>query len=122
MKLNQIIELNHSLEHAGITFSQLVALTAIKENPGLRAGALGQMIGSTSANATGFINRFNNNGWVKLTNDANDRRVVMLQLTAKGEKVLEKMTEQRPEKAKKTPAKSKKETPAAETKEETVNA
>lgn len=119
MKYNEIVKLNESLERAGITFSQATPLLAIQENPGLRAGALGKLIGTTSASASCFINLFNKNGWVKITNDANDRRVVLLNLTAKGEAVLKKLSEP-PQEKKNAPKTKKTETVAAETTEQTV--
>ena len=83
---------NHS-PIAGLKPSEVWALITIKKKtetgaPGIRISDIGKMLRVATPTATQLINSLETAGYVERTRDEKDRRVVHINLTSAGEKVI----------------------------------
>jgi DNA-binding MarR family transcriptional regulator len=67
------------------------ALTAIRQNPGIRHGALADALRIQRPNMTSLLNALTRMGYVSRRASADDKRSVALHLTERGEKAAAKM-------------------------------
>lgn len=74
-----------------VTPPQCEALLVLQEFGGLAMGELCQKVGSACSTATDLIDRMERNGYVERVRDTNDRRVIRLRITPKGEEVVAKV-------------------------------
>lgn len=73
---------------ADLTMQQLRVMSAVAHEPGLTGQELGARLGVSAPTASGLIDRLVEKGVLGRTDDATDRRVRRLQLTAEGRRVL----------------------------------
>jgi DNA-binding MarR family transcriptional regulator len=78
-----------------ITMAQLKSLFFISNQGSTHSGKLATALGVTPTNVTGIIDRLVKQGLVSRTEDAQDRRVVLLQATGRGEELVTKLRERR---------------------------
>lgn len=88
--INKVAEV---LNSNGLTFNQLVVLSNLQQNPGIRGPQLAELSGASTVTMSQLTGKFLNSGLIKNTSTQKDRRIVEWTLTAKGEKLLEKVQE-----------------------------
>ncbi len=74
-----------------ITPSQFAMLTYIMNSPDCKMSDLGKAFDVKLSSITGMIDRLENEGFLKRTRDAADRRVVHVNVTAKGDRAVKDM-------------------------------
>jgi MarR family transcriptional regulator, organic hydroperoxide resistance regulator len=74
----------------GITGPQLWALKTISENESLSLTELGKRMYLHPSTITGVIDRLENKGYVERNRDQMDRRVIYVQLTPKGKRIVKR--------------------------------
>lgn len=72
-----------------ISFTQFQALQILEEGKGLTMRAIAEHFKIAAPSATAVVNELVKAGFVKRTENAKDRREVILTLTAKGKKMLQ---------------------------------
>jgi len=100
LTVRDIVRMNYNLESRsiasfGITVGQSNLLFMIKERRYMQMSELAAGVGVTTGAATGFIARLLKRGLVERSHDAKDRRRVLVELTPKGEDVVEKIRRQK---------------------------
>ena len=79
-----------------IHMGQVHAMIVIQERPGITMKELADALHITSPSATSFIDRLVKLGYIDREHDAENRRLVRLNISLEGQKILrEKMTERR---------------------------
>jgi DNA-binding MarR family transcriptional regulator len=78
-----------------LTMAQLKSLFFISNQGSTHSGKLAAALGVTPTNVTGIIDRLVKQGLVSRTEDKQDRRVVLLQATGKGEELVARLRERR---------------------------
>lgn len=78
-----------------ITMAQLKSLFFISNQGSTHSGKLAAALGVTPTNVTGIIDRLVKQGLVSRTEDVQDRRVMLLQATGRGEELVTKLRERR---------------------------
>lgn len=78
-----------------LTMAQLKSLFFISNQGSTNSGKLAAALGVTPTNVTGIIDRLVKQGLVSRTEDMQDRRVLLLQATGTGEKLVAKLRERR---------------------------
>ena len=74
----------------GITGPQLWALKTISQNESLYLSELGKRMYLHPSTITGLIDRLEKKGYVERSRDQKDRRVIYVQLTPKGKRIVKK--------------------------------
>lgn len=72
------------LEPLGVTYPQYLALLVLWESDGISVGALGDRLALDSATLTPLLKRLEQQGLVERRRSAQDERVVLVELTARG--------------------------------------
>ena len=105
--IREIIELQRKVDRARrqyevevwmdlpLTIAQLKSLFFITNQGSTNSGKLAAALGVTPTNVTGIIDRLVKQGIVSRSNDAQDRRVLLLRATGKGEELVAKLRERR---------------------------
>lgn len=75
----------------GITVVQLKALYKLSANPDIGLGDLAEKLRLTNSTVSGVIDRLVQNGFVERTVPPENRRVISIHLTQKGNDILEKL-------------------------------
>lgn len=75
-------------EGTRVNFLQIHALALIGEHPGMTMKELAEFLHVASPSATSFVGRMEKLGWVARSHDSDNRKLVHLQLTSKGNAVL----------------------------------
>jgi len=93
--LRRIFKSIHDYSHevsnkVGITGPQLWALKTISQNGSLSLGELSEKMYLHPSTITGVVDRLEKKGYVVRDRGEKDRRVVKVQLTAKGERLVRK--------------------------------
>jgi len=78
-----------------ITMPQFIILDRLMREGQLNMTPLARYLRVTTAAVTGLVNRLVRQGCVKRTYDANDRRLIKVELTAKGLALVKKINAQR---------------------------
>ena len=78
-----------------LTMAQLKSLFFISNQGTTHSGKLAAALGVTPTNVTGIIDRLVKQGLVSRTEDPQDRRVILLKATGKGEELVSKLRERR---------------------------
>jgi DNA-binding MarR family transcriptional regulator len=78
-----------------LTNPQLKTLFFISDQPGANPGKLAAALGVTPSNVTGIVDRLVEQGLLSRQENPEDRRVLMLQTTEKGEAILSDLRERR---------------------------
>ena len=82
---------SHEVSHQyGITGPQLWVLKTVFKNGGLPLGELSQKMYLHPSTITGVVDRLEKKGYVSRDRDQEDRRVVMVQLTPKGKRLVKR--------------------------------
>ena len=77
----------------GLTPTQFFLLTALYEEDGILISALAQKVALDRASLTGLLDRLERDGLTERRADPEDRRAIMIHLTAKAEGLREELTE-----------------------------
>ena len=77
----------------GLTPTQFFLLTALYEEDGILISALAQKAALDRASLTGLLDRLERDGLTERRADPEDRRAIMIHLTAKAEGLREELTE-----------------------------
>lgn len=75
--------------HYGLTTPQYQLLLAAVQNQGLTLGDLSEHLNCSRGNVTGIVDRLERDEWLKRERSRDDRRVITVRLTHKGQKVRE---------------------------------
>jgi len=78
-----------------ITLPQFLGLSFLRKNPGSPVKAFSQTLGMKPSSASGLIDRMVQNGLMRREHSTTDRRVVLLTLKAKGERMVDEIMEQK---------------------------
>jgi len=78
-----------------ITLPQFLGLSFLRKNPGSPVKALADMLGLKPSSASGLIDRMEQNGLMRREHSKTDRRVVLLTLKAKGERMVDEIMKQK---------------------------
>jgi DNA-binding MarR family transcriptional regulator len=79
-----ILNLSKELARGNVSFPQYCLLGFLREQKELNMSEIAQRMGHSTAAATGLIDRLENLGHVKRTHGLDDRRKVLVQITASG--------------------------------------
>jgi DNA-binding MarR family transcriptional regulator len=105
--ITKIIELQRKIDRARrqyeldvwmglpLTMAQLKSLFFINNQGSTNSGKLAAALGVTPTNVTGIIDRLVKQGLVSRTEDVQDRRMLLLQATGRGEELVAKLRERR---------------------------
>ena len=74
-----------------ITTPQILALVALKDRPGITMGALCERLYLACSTATDLIDRMEKNGYLERNRDPDDRRVIRLSITEKGQNIIDQV-------------------------------
>lgn len=80
-----------------ITLPQFLGLNFLRTNPNAPVKAFAATLGLQLSSASGLLDRLAKLGLLKRTHSTEDRRVVLLTLTAKGEQMVDEIREQKKE-------------------------
>jgi len=78
-----------------ITVPQFLGMNFLRENPGAPVKAFATTLGLRLSSASGLLDRMARLGLLKRTHSTEDRRVVLLTLTPKGEQMVDEIMEQK---------------------------
>ena len=90
---HQVIE----FDKLKITMPQFFILDLLNRSGGSNMSDLAKFINVTTAAMTGIIDRLERGGYLARSSDPDDRRIILVKLTAKGAKVVKNMVEKRKE-------------------------
>src|SRR6186713_369415 len=79
-----ILNLSKELSRGNVSFPQYCLLGFLREQKELTMSEIAQRMGHSTAAATGLIDRLENLGHVRRTHGRDDRRKVLVQITASG--------------------------------------
>ena len=79
-----ILNLSKELSRGNVSFPQYCLLGFLREQKELTMSEIAQRMGHSTAAATGLIDRLENLGHVRRTHGRDDRRKVLVQITATG--------------------------------------
>lgn len=108
MEKNNFFELIHNAElfndatmtlfmkqfNMNVNISQIIALSKLKEHGAQKPSALAQSLGYTSGAITGLTNKLVKEGYIVREQQEEDRRSILITITAKGLDVLEEAQKQ----------------------------
>lgn len=86
-----ILNLSGKLNQDKVSFPQFFLLTYMIADEYLTMSSIAQKMGHSTAAATGLIDRLQELGYVERGNAANDRRKIIVKVTDKGRRLVEKM-------------------------------
>lgn len=75
--------------HYGLTSPQYELLLAAVQNQDMTLGGLSEQLNCSRGNVTGIVDRLERDEWLKRERSRDDRRVITVKLTEKGQKVRE---------------------------------
>jgi len=78
-----------------ITLPQFLGLSFLRKNPDSPVKAFADTLGLKPSSASGLIDRMVHNGLIRREHSKTDRRMVLLTLKAKGERMVDEITEQK---------------------------
>lgn len=74
-----------------ITTPQFLALVVLKDRPGITMGELCERLYLACSTATDLIDRMEKNGYLERNRDPDDRRVIRLSITEKGQDIIDQV-------------------------------
>ena len=74
-----------------ITTPQFLALVVLKDRPGITMGELCERLYLACSTATDLIDRMEKNGYLERNRDHDDRRVIRLSITEKGQNIIDQV-------------------------------
>jgi DNA-binding MarR family transcriptional regulator len=88
-----ILNLSKELSRGNVSFPQYCLLGFLREQKELTMSEIAQRMGHSTAAATGLIDRLENLGHVRRTHGRDDRRKVLVQITASGSALVAEVRE-----------------------------
>jgi DNA-binding MarR family transcriptional regulator len=88
-----ILNLSKELSRGNVSFPQYCLLGFLREQKELTMSAIAQRMGHSTAAATGLIDRLENLGHVRRMHAKDDRRKVLVQITASGAALVSEVRE-----------------------------
>lgn len=88
-----ILNLSKELSRGNVSFPQYCLLGFLREQKELTMSEIAQKMGHSTAAATGLIDRLENLGHVRRTHGRDDRRKVLVQITATGSALVAEVRE-----------------------------
>ena len=79
-----VLKLSKELARGNVSFSQYCLLSFLREQKELSMSAVAQRMGHTTAAATGLVDRLEKLGHVSRAHGREDRRKILVQITASG--------------------------------------
>jgi len=89
-----VLHLCKELAPGGVSFPQFFLLAALVQKEVLTMSAIAQKMGHTTAAASGLVDRLENLGYVVRSSAREDRRKVMVCITAKGSALVRRIREE----------------------------
>lgn len=89
-----ILRLSKELAPGNVSFPQFFLLTYLDHKEVLTMSAIAQKMGHTTAAASGLVARLENLGYVMRSHAADDRRKVMVCITARGSALVRRIREE----------------------------
>ena len=89
-----VLHLSKELAPGNVSFSQFFLLTYLDQKEVLTMSATAQKMGHTTAAASGLVARLENLGYVMRSSAREDRRKVMVCITAKGSALVRRIREE----------------------------
>jgi DNA-binding MarR family transcriptional regulator len=89
-----VLHLCKELAPGGVSFPQFFLLAALDQKEVLTMSAIAQKMGHTTAAASGLVDRLENLGYVVRSSAREDRRKVMVCITAKGSALVRRIREE----------------------------
>ena len=89
-----LLHLCKELAPGNVSFSQFFLLAALDQKEVLTMSAIAQKMGHTTAAASGLVARLDNLGYVTRSSAREDRRKVMVCITAKGSTLVRRIREE----------------------------
>ncbi len=86
-----VLRLSEELGHGQVSFAQFFLLGHIAQTGAVSMSAIAEKMNHTTAAATGLVDRLENLGYVGRTHDLDDRRKVLVQITRKGENLVNRI-------------------------------
>lgn len=74
-----------------ITTPQFLTLVVLKDKPGITMGELCERLYLACSTATDLIDRMEKNGYLERNRDPDDRRVIRLSITEKGQNIIDQV-------------------------------
>lgn len=89
-----VLHLSKELAPGGVSFPQFFLLAALDQKEVLTMSAIAHRMGHTTAAASGLVARLENLGYVVRSSAPDDRRKVMVCITAKGSELVRRIREE----------------------------
>lgn len=89
-----VLHLSKELAPGNVSFPQFFLLAALDQQEVLTMSAIAQKMGHTTAAASGLVDRLENLGYVVRSSAREDRRKVMVCITAKGSALVRRIREE----------------------------
>jgi DNA-binding MarR family transcriptional regulator len=86
-----ILNLSNELNKGSVSFPQFFLLTYLSSEEYLTMSDIAKKMGHSTAAATGLVDRLENLSYVERVHAAEDRRKIMVRITAKGVELVSKM-------------------------------
>jgi DNA-binding MarR family transcriptional regulator len=86
-----VLRLSEELAHGQVSFAQFFLLGHIAQTGAVSMSAIAEKMNHTTAAATGLVDRLENLGYVGRNHDLDDRRKVLVQITPKGENLVNRI-------------------------------
>jgi DNA-binding MarR family transcriptional regulator len=86
-----ILNLSNELNKGNVSFPQFFLLTYLSSEDYLTMSDIAKKMGHSTAAATGLVDRLEKLGYVERIHAAEDRRKIMVRITAKGVELVSKM-------------------------------
>lgn len=86
-----ILNLSPELNEDRVSFPQFFLLTYLTSEDFLTMSNIAKKMGHSTAAATGMVDKLEEMGYISRVHAANDRRKIMVKITEKGKKLVEKM-------------------------------
>ena len=83
------------LHRMKITLPQFVVLDILNKQDESKMSDLAHFINVTTAAMTGIVDRLVRDGYIRRTSDPEDRRIILVSLTTKGDKLVKEVTDER---------------------------
>lgn len=87
-------EMQGRLARYGVTLSQWLHLRSLWDNPGMTCSAVSRYLGVEKASSTAVLHDLEERGLIQRVKNIEDRRIVNLQLTARGKSLTRKLIPQ----------------------------
>ena len=96
MEVHRIMrsKLFHSMQGVGVNILQLHGLLMVREHPGVTMKEIARHLAISSPSATVFVARLEEQGYLLRIRDRDNRKIVRVKLTAKGQAIAERASKE----------------------------